>query len=84
MVAINIIEEEDELVAEWQKSHGYTIPVLIGGKTGDLIRRYQIMGTPLNYLLDSRGRVVDQFRGYQPGQEEKIENEIRKHLKLRL
>lgn len=82
MVAINLIADQDELVPAWVKSNGYSVPTLIGGDTGNLIETYEVMGTPTSFLLDRDGRVIQKYRGYQPGNEVRMENAIRQQLDL--
>lgn len=76
MVAINVIPEQDELVPVWRESKGFTFPVLVGGDSEALFDDYGIVSTPLNFLLDSEGKVLRRLEGYIPGTEEELRNQI--------
>jgi cytochrome oxidase Cu insertion factor (SCO1/SenC/PrrC family) len=75
-VWINILPEEDGLVAGWQVSKGLTVPVLLGENQARLQRIYHINSTPSTYLLDQNGRIVLHKDGYTRGDEKSIENAI--------
>src|SRR5262245_65144908 len=32
MVWINVLTDEEKLIADWQRSHNYTVPVLLGNR----------------------------------------------------
>ena len=80
VVAINVIPEQDHLVEDWSVERGFGFPILVGAESGQLIEDYQLVATPLSFLLDSEGRVLARFDGYHPGQEEEIEGMIRREL----
>ena len=74
VVWINVMPEENRLIAEWRARHGASIPVLIGGRS--VQRDYELTMTPTHFLLDSRGRVISKRSGYTAGDEKAIEQEI--------
>jgi thiol-disulfide isomerase/thioredoxin len=80
MVWINVVPEEDRLIAEWRTRHGYTVPVLLGGAS--VQDDYNLSGTPTHYLVDSLGKVLWKHWGYKPGDEKNLEREIRHALGL--
>lgn len=73
-VWINVVPDEEHLIAEWRARHGYTVPILLGGRSvqGD----YKLVMTPTHYLLDSRGKVLSRHDGYKAGDEKDLEREI--------
>jgi glutathione peroxidase-family protein len=78
MVWINVVPEEEPLIAGWRTKHGYTVPVLVGG--GSVQSDYKLAMTPTHYLLDSQGKVILRHAGYQAGDEKDLEREIQKAL----
>jgi len=82
VVAVNVIPEQDELVRRWKENNGFTFPVLVGAHTDSLIEDYQLSSTPLNFLLDSEGKILSRQEGYAPGSEARIEAGIRQALGL--
>jgi hypothetical protein len=75
-VWINILPEEEGLIAGWQMAKNLTVPVLVGGSQASLQRDYRIESTPATYLLDSNGRVLWHSDGYKPGDEKLLESKI--------
>jgi cytochrome oxidase Cu insertion factor (SCO1/SenC/PrrC family) len=75
-VWINILPEEDSLVAGWEAARNLTVPVLIGGSASSLEQDYHINSTPATYLLDEHGRVLFHQDGYKPGDEKTLEAKI--------
>ena len=71
---INVLPDEDRLIADWRTRHGYTVPILLGGRSaqGD----YKLTMTPTHYLLDSQGKVISRHAGYTAGDEKALEQEI--------
>ena len=78
MVWINVVPDEEPLIADWLAKHGYTVPVLLGGRSvqGD----YKLVMTPTHYLLDSRGKVLSKHAGYTAGDEKALERDIQQAL----
>ena len=74
MVWINIVPEENSLIKNWQATHGYTVPILLGGKS--VQNDYKLNGTPTHYLLDARGKILSKHAGYKAGDEKDLEREI--------
>jgi peroxiredoxin len=77
VVYINILPEQDKLVRAWQVDHRYTSPVLVGASTQSIERDYQVTATPMNYLLDATGKVLAWHRGFQPGDEKALEEDVK-------
>lgn len=80
MVAVNVIPDQDPLVPEWLKEGGYTFPVLVGASTEKISIDYRMTGAPLTFILDSQGKIVKRFDGFDPGQEVEIEETVRSLL----
>ena len=80
VVWINVITNEEGLIANWQREHGYTVPVLLGDRA--LATSYNLRMTPTHYLLDSKAQVVSSHAGYKAGDEQDLEKSIRKALGL--
>ena len=78
MIWINIVPEENSLIKNWQATHGYTVPVLLGGKSAQ--NDYKLNETPTHYLLDARGKIVSKHSGYTAGDERILEREIQQAL----
>lgn len=74
MVWINVVPEEEPLIAGWRTTHGYTVPVLLGGRS--VQNDYRLVMTPTHYLLDSRGKVLSKHAGYKAGDEKALERDI--------
>ena len=80
MVWINVITNEESLIAPWQKEHRYTVPVLLGDRA--LAMSYNLRMTPTHYLLDAKGQVLSSHAGYKTGDEKDLERSIQKALGL--
>jgi peroxiredoxin len=78
VVYVNIIPEEQALVAKWQADHGYTAPVLVGGNLDEIQRDYGVEGTPTHYLLDGEGKILSKHSGFRAGDEKGLEVEIQR------
>jgi cytochrome oxidase Cu insertion factor (SCO1/SenC/PrrC family) len=78
MVWINVVPDEEPLIADWRATHGYTVPVLLGGRS--VQSDYRLVMTPTHYLLDSRGKVLSKHAGYSPGDEKTLERDIQQAL----
>jgi cytochrome oxidase Cu insertion factor (SCO1/SenC/PrrC family) len=73
---INILPEENNLIAGWQAAKNLSVPVLIGASQESLQRDYRIESTPATYLLDENGRVLFHADGYRPGDEKTLAGKI--------
>ena len=78
MVWINVVPDEESLIAGWRAAHGYTVPVLLGGRS--VQSDYKLRMTPTHYLLDSLGRVLSKHAGYTAGDEKTLERDIQQAL----
>jgi cytochrome oxidase Cu insertion factor (SCO1/SenC/PrrC family) len=76
VVWVNILPEEEGLIAGWQMVKNLNVPVLIGASQESLQRDYHITTTPSTYLLDENGRVLYYEEGYKPGDEKVLEDKI--------
>lgn len=81
-VWINILPEEEGLIAGWQMAKNLTVPVLVGGSQESLQRDYRIESTPATYLLDENGRVLFHADGYRPGDEKTLQGKIEAALNI--
>ena len=80
MIWINIVPEENSLIKSWQGTHGYTVPVLLGGKS--VQNDYKLNETPTHYLLDARGKILSKHAGYKAGDEKDLERAIQQALEI--
>ena len=78
MVWINVVPDEQKLIAGWRTQHGYTVPVLLGKQSTP--REYGVRMTPTHYLLDARGEILSKQDGFNPGDEVRLEQQIQKAL----
>ncbi|HVG72483.1 MAG TPA: TlpA disulfide reductase family protein [Vicinamibacterales bacterium] len=78
MVWINVVPDERKLIPEWRAKHGYTVPVLLGGRSTP--NDYKVRMTPTHYLLDARGEILSKQDGFNPGDEVRLEQQIQKAL----
>ena len=78
MVWINVVPDERKLIPEWRAKHGYTVPVLLGGRSTP--NEYKVRMTPTHYLLDARGEILSKQDGFTPGDEVRLEQQIQKAL----
>lgn len=78
MVSINVVPQEERLIADWRTNHGYTVPILLGGRS--VQSDYKLTMTPTHYLFDSQGKVLSRHAGYKPGDEKNLEREIQQAL----
>ena len=78
MVWINVVPDEQKLIAPWLAKHGYTVPVLLGGRSTP--NDYKVRMTPTHYLLDGRGEILSKQDGFNPGDETRLEQQIQKAL----
>ena len=82
MVWINILPDEEELVAGWQLKRHLTVPVLVGGSQESLEKDYRVTATPTNILLGEKGEVLFRQSGYKRGDEKIIEAKIVQALNI--
>jgi thioredoxin-related protein len=78
MVWINVIPDEQKLIADWRTSHGYTATILLGSRS--VAEDYDLRMTPTHVLLDAKGKVLWKHAGYKPGDEKEIERRIQQAL----
>lgn len=78
MVWINVVPDERKLIPEWRAKHGYTVPVLLGGRSTP--NEYKVRMTPTHYLLDARGEILSKQDGFNPGDDVRLEQQIQKAL----
>ncbi|GAB5500485.1 MAG: TlpA disulfide reductase family protein [Pseudohongiellaceae bacterium] len=75
LVAINV-DEDTEDGLEFLVDNPVTYPV-IADPRGDIGIPYNIRSLPVSYLIDQQGNIVERYRGFEPGDEEQILQEIR-------
>jgi peroxiredoxin len=78
MIWINVVPDEQKLIAGWREKHGYTVPVLLG--TRSTPNEYRVRMTPTHYLLDERGEILSRQDGFTAGDETRLEQQIQKAL----
>jgi peroxiredoxin len=78
MVWINVVPDEQKLISDWRAKHGYTVPVLLGGRS--TANDFKVRMTPTHYLLDARGEILSKQDGFNPGDELRLEQQIQKAL----
>lgn len=82
VVWINVLPEQQKLIKEWRAKHGYDVPVLVGASLNRVQRDYDLVSTPTHYLLDAKGQVLSRQAGYEAGDEQRLEQQIRAALGL--
>jgi thioredoxin-related protein len=78
MVWINVLPDEQRLIADWRASHGYTATILLGSRS--VAEDYDLRMTPTHVLLDAKGKVLWKHAGYKPGDEKDIERQVQQAL----
>jgi thiol-disulfide isomerase/thioredoxin len=78
VVWINVLPEQERLIAPWKAKHGYSVPILLGGRS--VQNDYKLTMTPTHYLLDANGAVRWKHAGYAAGDEKTIEKHIQQAL----
>ena len=73
------ISNDEVRAREFYEGYGYTIPAAFDVR-GEVSRRFGVIATPMNYLLDREGRVVWRHYGYRPGDEATMRAEIAAEL----
>jgi peroxiredoxin len=74
MVWINVLPDEERLIADWRSRHGFTATILVG--PASLADKYDLRMTPTHYLLDAKGKVLWKHAGYKPDDEKALERRI--------
>ena len=78
MVWINVLPDEEKLIAPWRAEHGYTAPVLLGNRS--VANDYKLRMTPTYFLLDAKGAVLSTHAGYSAGDEKTLARDIQQAL----
>ena len=85
LVSVNLLPDQNELIADWKKKGGYEHPILVTETTDYLVKTLGLRfpgGMPANFLVDAGGKVHFRHIGYQPGEEEILEAQVRELLGL--
>jgi peroxiredoxin len=82
MVWINILPDEEELVAGWAIKRHLNVPVLVGASQDSLEKDYHVTATPTNFLLGENGEVLLRQNGYKLGDEKNLEARIAAALNI--
>jgi thiol-disulfide isomerase/thioredoxin len=82
MVWINILPDEEELVAGWEIKRHLNVPVLVGASQDSLEKDYHVTATPTNFLLGEKGEVLLRQNGYKLGDEKTLEARIAQALNI--
>ena len=78
VIWINVLPEENGMMAEFKAEHGLTAPLLAA--THSVQRDYRLTMTPTHYLIDAKRTVLWTHAGYKPGDEALIEKKIQEAL----
>jgi cytochrome oxidase Cu insertion factor (SCO1/SenC/PrrC family) len=78
VVWINVLPEQQRLIPGWRSRHGYTVPILLGGRS--VQKDYALTMTPTHYLLDAEGKVLARHAGFKRGEQKELERQIREVL----
>jgi thiol-disulfide isomerase/thioredoxin len=78
IVWVNVIPEEEKLIASWREKHGHTMPILLGGRS--ILNDYRLSMTPTYYLIDATLTVLWKHSGFKAGDETALEQAIQKAL----
>jgi len=78
MVWINVVPQEDRLIPDWRAKNGFSVPVLLGGRSAQ--NDYKLTMTPTHYLLDPEGKVLFKQAGFTHGDEKVLEQQIQRAL----
>lgn len=74
IIAVNVDEDpEDGLL--FLQDHPVSYPVL-KDPVGDIGKPYKVRSLPVSFLLDRDGNIVESYRGFSLGDEEKIKADI--------
>ena len=81
MVGINI-EGKSKEVLDYLGQSGYSFMVLFdsGDWESEVAKRYQVSSIPRTFLIDRDGRVMFAHLGFEPDDEDTLEEEIQKLL----
>ena len=82
MVWINILPEQEELVAGWAIKRHLTVPVLVGASPDAIEKDYRVTATPTNILLGEKSEVLFRQAGYKKGDEITLESRIAQALNI--
>jgi thiol-disulfide isomerase/thioredoxin len=78
VIWINVLPEENRMLAEYRAEHGLTAPILAASNS--VQRDYRLTMTPTHYLIDAKRNVLWKHAGYKPGDEVTIEKKIQEAL----
>ncbi len=78
-MAVDVSNDEPR-TRTFYEQFGFTIPVAFDEGQEVAARRYGVIGTPTNYLLDASGRVVWRHYGYRPGDEIEVRARVEELL----
>lgn len=78
VIWINVLPEENRMLAEYRAEHGLTAPILAASNS--VQRDYKLTMTPTHYLIDAKRNVLWKHAGYRPGDEATIEKKIQEAL----
>jgi thiol-disulfide isomerase/thioredoxin len=78
VIWINVLPEENRMLAEYKAEHGLTAPILAASNS--VQRDYRLTMTPTHYLIDAKRTVLWKHAGYKPGDEAMIEKKVQEAL----
>lgn len=74
--------EKDSDVPGWIRKKRPEMPVLVGADLPMLKEKYGVTGAPETFVLDRQGRIFGWHVGFEAGEQERIEAEVRLALGL--
>lgn len=78
-MAVDVSADEPR-TREFYEQFGFTVPAAFDAGQEVAGRRFGVIGTPTNYLLDRQGRIVWRHYGYRPGDEIEVRERIEELL----
>ena len=78
IVWVNVVPEEEKLIASWRDKHGHAMPILLGGRS--IQNDYRLSMTPTYYLIDASRTVLWKHSGFKAEDETVLEQAIQKAL----
>lgn len=63
------------------KSKAITFPILLDDNSR-VMRRYRFSGLPASVLISATGEVIKVYRGYRPGDDKRLTEDVRKLLQI--
>ena len=78
VIGIDIYDKKEDGIVAYIAKRGVTYTVLLGGE--NVGEDYHVSGLPTIYLIDKKGKIILSQVGYIKGQEEILEEVVKKNL----